>query len=81
MDSQQTSQFVQYLPVLILLCAAIGFAVSVLGLSLLLGKFAGFCLGAILALGATDPRTDPAATALFCGYTPSAWAKWECACN
>jgi NADH-quinone oxidoreductase subunit A len=40
MDSQQTSQFVQYLPVLILLFAAIGFAVSVLGLSLLLGKFA-----------------------------------------
>ena len=39
MDSQQTSQFVQYLPVLILLFAAIGFAVSVLGLSLLLGKF------------------------------------------
>jgi NADH-quinone oxidoreductase subunit A len=40
MDSQQPSQFVQYLPVLILLFAAIGFAVSVLGLSLLLGKFA-----------------------------------------
>jgi NADH-quinone oxidoreductase subunit A len=39
MDSQQPSQFVQYLPVLILLFAAIGFAVSVLGLSLLLGKF------------------------------------------
>ena len=40
MDSQQPSEFVQYLPVLILLFAAIGFAVSVLGLSLLMGKFA-----------------------------------------
>lgn len=40
MDSQQTSQIAQYLPVLILLVAAIGFAVGVLGLSLLLGKFA-----------------------------------------
>ena len=40
MDSQQPSQFVQYLPVLILLLAAIGFAVGVLGASLLMGKFA-----------------------------------------
>ena len=40
MDSQQTSQFAQYIPVLILLLAAVGFAVGVLTLSVLLGKFA-----------------------------------------
>ena len=40
MDSQEPSQFVQYLPVLILLLAAIGFAAGVLGASLLMGKFA-----------------------------------------
>ncbi len=40
MDSQQTSQLGQYLPVLILLLVAVGFAVNVLALSLLLGKFA-----------------------------------------
>ena len=40
MDSQQTSQLGQYIPVLILLLAAVGFAVNVLALSLLLGKFA-----------------------------------------
>jgi NADH-quinone oxidoreductase subunit A len=40
MDSQQPSQFVQYLLVLILLLAAIGFAAGVLGASLLMGKFA-----------------------------------------
>jgi NADH-quinone oxidoreductase subunit A len=40
MDSQSPSQFAEYLPVLILLLAAIGFAAGVLVLSLLLGKFA-----------------------------------------
>ena len=56
MDSQQTSQFVQYLPVLILLLAAIGFAVGVLGASLLLGKFA--------------KRTKAKDTAYECGKDP-----------
>ena len=40
MDSSQPSQFAQYIPILMLLGAAIGFAVGVLTLSLLLGKFA-----------------------------------------
>ena len=40
MDSQSPSQFAEYLPVLILLLAAVGFAAGVLVLSLLLGKFA-----------------------------------------
>ena len=40
MDSQQTSQFAQYIPVLILLLAAVGFAVGVLTVSVLLGKYA-----------------------------------------
>src|ERR1700679_1764820 len=57
MDSQQPSQFVQYLPVLILLFAAIGFAVSVLGLSLLLGKF--------------SKRTKAQDAAYECGDDPS----------
>jgi len=39
MDSSQPSQFAQYIPVLILLVAAIGFAAGVLMLSVLLGKF------------------------------------------
>jgi NADH-quinone oxidoreductase subunit A len=56
MDSQQPSQFVQYLPVLILLLAAIGFAVGVLGASLLLGKFA--------------KRTKAKDTAYECGKDP-----------
>lgn len=56
MDSQQTSQFVQYLPVLILLVAAIGFAAGVLGSSVLLGKFAR--------------RTKAKDTAYECGKDP-----------
>src|SRR5882724_12405704 len=40
MDSSQPTQIAQYIPVLMLLAAAIGFAVSVLALSVLLGKFA-----------------------------------------
>jgi NADH-quinone oxidoreductase subunit A len=40
MDSSQPSQLEQYIPVLILLAAAIGFAASVLIVSVLLGKFA-----------------------------------------
>ena len=36
----EQSQIAQYIPVLILLAAAIGFAVGVLALSVLLGKFA-----------------------------------------
>jgi len=40
MDSSQPSQFAQYIPILMLLGAAIGFAVGVLALSVLLGKFA-----------------------------------------
>ena len=39
MDSSHPSQLAQYIPVLILLAGAIGFAVSVLALSVLLGKF------------------------------------------
>jgi NADH-quinone oxidoreductase subunit A len=38
MDSSQPSQLAQYIPVLFLLAAAIGFAVGVLALSVLLGK-------------------------------------------
>ncbi len=40
MDASSTMQLGQYLPVLILLLAAVGFAAGVLFLSLLLGKFA-----------------------------------------
>lgn len=40
MDSSQPSQLAQYIPILMLLAAAIGFAVSVLAISVLLGKFA-----------------------------------------
>ncbi len=40
MDNLQTSQLAQYIPVLFLLAAAIGFAVGTLLLSWLLGKFA-----------------------------------------
>jgi len=36
----ENSQIAQYIPILMLLAAAIGFAVSVLALSVLLGKFA-----------------------------------------
>jgi NADH-quinone oxidoreductase subunit A len=39
MDSSHPSQLAQYIPVLILLAGAIGFAVSVLAISVLLGKF------------------------------------------
>jgi len=39
MDSSQPSQLAQYIPVLMLLAGAIGFAVSVLALSVLLGQF------------------------------------------
>jgi NADH-quinone oxidoreductase subunit A len=39
MENSQPSQLAQYIPVLILLVAAIGFAVGVLFLSVLLGKF------------------------------------------
>jgi NADH-quinone oxidoreductase subunit A len=39
MDSSQSSQLAQYLPVLILLLAAVGFAAGVLTISVLLGKF------------------------------------------
>ncbi|HEY5297465.1 MAG TPA: NADH-quinone oxidoreductase subunit A [Verrucomicrobiae bacterium] len=40
MENLADSQIAQYIPVLILLAAAIGFAVGVLTLSVLLGKFA-----------------------------------------
>jgi NADH-quinone oxidoreductase subunit A len=40
MDSSQPSQLAQYIPVLILLAAAIGFAAGVLLISVMLGKFA-----------------------------------------
>jgi NADH-quinone oxidoreductase subunit A len=40
MDSTQPSQLAQYIPVLILLAAAIGFAAGVLLVSVMLGKFA-----------------------------------------
>ena len=40
MDSSQPSQFAQYIPILMLLGAAIGFAAGVLAISVLLGKFA-----------------------------------------
>jgi NADH-quinone oxidoreductase subunit A len=40
MDSSPSSQLLQYLPVLILLLAAVGFAAGVLTLSLLFGKYA-----------------------------------------
>jgi len=40
MDNSQPSQLMQYLPVLFLLAAAIGFAAGTLVLSVLLGKFA-----------------------------------------
>jgi len=40
MDNSQPSQLLQYLPVLFLLAAAVGFAAGTLVLSVLLGKFA-----------------------------------------
>ena len=40
MDNSQPSQLMQYLPVLFLLAAAVGFAAGTLVLSVLLGKFA-----------------------------------------
>jgi NADH-quinone oxidoreductase subunit A len=40
MDNSQPSQFVQYIPVLFLLAAAVGFAGGTLMISVLLGKYA-----------------------------------------
>jgi NADH-quinone oxidoreductase subunit A len=40
MDNSQPSQFVQYIPILFLLAAAVGFAGGTLAISILLGKFA-----------------------------------------
>jgi NADH-quinone oxidoreductase subunit A len=40
MDNSQPSQFVQYIPILFLLAAAVGFAGGTLLISVLLGKFA-----------------------------------------
>ena len=40
MDNSQPSQFVQYIPILFLLAAAVGFAGGTLMISVLLGKFA-----------------------------------------
>jgi NADH-quinone oxidoreductase subunit A len=40
MDNSQPSQFVQYIPILFLLAAAVGFAGGTLMISILLGKFA-----------------------------------------
>jgi NADH-quinone oxidoreductase subunit A len=56
MDNLADSQIAQYIPILILLAAAIGFAVSVLFLSVLLGKFA--------------KRTRAKDTAYECGANP-----------
>jgi NADH-quinone oxidoreductase subunit A len=56
MDNSQPSQFAQYIPVLILLAAAVGFAAGVLFLSLLLGKF--------------GRRTKAKDTAYECGANP-----------
>ena len=40
MDNSQPSQFVQYIPILFLLAAAVGFAGGTLAISVLLGKYA-----------------------------------------
>ncbi|MEJ0089128.1 MAG: NADH-quinone oxidoreductase subunit A [Limisphaerales bacterium] len=40
MDNSQPSQFIQYIPILFLLAAAVGFAGGTLTISVLLGKFA-----------------------------------------
>jgi NADH-quinone oxidoreductase subunit A len=40
MDNSQPSQFVQYIPILFLLAAAVGFAGGTLMISVLLGKYA-----------------------------------------
>jgi NADH-quinone oxidoreductase subunit A len=40
MDNSQPSQFAQYIPVLFLLAAAVGFAGGTLAVSILLGKYA-----------------------------------------
>jgi NADH-quinone oxidoreductase subunit A len=40
MDNSQPSQFIQYLPILFLLAAAVGFAGGTLFISVMLGKFA-----------------------------------------
>jgi NADH-quinone oxidoreductase subunit A len=40
MDNSQPSQFVQYIPILFLLAAAVGFAGGTLAISILLGKYA-----------------------------------------
>jgi NADH-quinone oxidoreductase subunit A len=40
MDNSQPSQFVQYIPILFLLAAAVGFAGGTLAVSILLGKYA-----------------------------------------
>jgi len=40
MDNSQPSQFVQYIPILFLLAAAVGFAGGTLMVSILLGKYA-----------------------------------------
>ena len=40
MENLQTSQLAQYIPILFLLAAAVGFAGGTLGVSVLLGKFA-----------------------------------------
>jgi NADH-quinone oxidoreductase subunit A len=53
---EHPSQFAQYIPVLMLLVAAIGFAVGVLALSVLLGKF--------------GKRTKAKDTAYECGANP-----------
>lgn len=56
MDNLADSQIAQYIPVLMLLVAAIGFAVGVLMLSVLLGKF--------------GKRTKAKDTAYECGANP-----------
>jgi len=56
MENLADSQLAQYIPILILLAAAIGFAVGVLALSVLLGKFAR--------------RTKAKDTAYECGANP-----------
>ena len=40
MDNSQPSQFAQYIPILFLLAAAVGFAAGTLAVSVLFGKFA-----------------------------------------
>src|SRR5471030_296967 len=40
MDNSQPSQFAQYIPILFLLAAAVGFAGGTLAVSILLGKYA-----------------------------------------